>query len=306
MEQTIRRLAMEDLPYLEAMETGIEDDYVKRIFERLVTAEGNRLYGLFIGDQLASVCGYTIFAEHYAMLGRIRSDIRFRGKDLATQLTVYVRDEAFKLPNIQWVGANTQEENTAARRVLEKTGFSEYPPLYGATAKDVSTLESGADPWKRIDDTEQKKAWVDRLYIHTGAVFPFECYYLFPATAELFSDSKLAEWSFYENPDGTRVLITKRDFKKYNYLHAIYPWEDLMEQKGLWETVSADYKKLASQTDDETYVWVDFTKEQVRSLPDRHGFQLPSPWLLYGIWRSESNAKDAKLTASASPGNTKK
>lgn len=288
MEQSIRSLTMNDLPYLEAMETGIEDDYVKRIFKRLVTAEGNRLYGLFLGEQLASVCGYTIFADRYAMLGRIRSDVRFRGNDLATQLTVYVRDEAFKLPNIQWVGANTQEENSAARRVLQKTGFSEYPPLYGATTKDISTFESGTVPWKKVQELERKKAWIDCLYVQTGHLFPYECYYLFPATARLFSDEKLEEWSFYENSSGTRVLITKRDFKKYDYLHAIYPWDDFMEQKGLWETIAADYKTIVNEAEEEAYIWMDFTKEQAQVLPMGHSFNLPSPWVLYGVGRKST------------------
>lgn len=280
---------MEDLPFLKAMETGIEDDYVKRIFKRLVTTDNNRLYGLFVGEQLASVCGYTIFSNRFAMIGRIRSDLRFRGKDLATQLTIHVRNEAFKLPDILWVGANTQEENTAARRVLEKTGFSEYSTLYGATTKDVSSLESGGILWKKLTSLQQRKKWIDQLYVETGTVFPFECYYPFPASIELFSDSKLEEWNFYENETGTRVLIIKKDFKKYNFLQAIYPWNDLMDQPGLWETISADYKKLAEETQDETYIWMDLTKEQAHSLPEAHRFKLPSPWMLYGVWRKESN-----------------
>lgn len=279
---------MEDLPFLKAMETGIEDDYVKRIFKRLVTTDNNRLYGLFVGEQLASVCGYTIFSDRFAMIGRIRSDLRFRGKDLATQLTIHVRNEAFKLPDILWVGANTQEENTAARRVLEKTGFTEYSTLYGATANDVSSLEAGGVLWKKLMSLQQRKKWIDRLYVETGTVFPFECYYPFPASTELFSDSKLEEWNFHENETGTRVLITKRDFKKYNFLQAIYPWNDLMEQPGLWETISADYKNLAEETQDETYIWMDLTKEQAYSLPKAHRFKLPSPWMLYGMWRKES------------------
>ncbi|PSL41462.1 acetyltransferase (GNAT) family protein [Planomicrobium soli] len=288
MEQSIRRLTLEDFPFLEAMETGIEDDYVKRIFERLVTTENNRLYGLFLDNQLTSVCGYTIFADCYAMIGRIRSDIRFRGQALATQLTIYVRDEAFKLPRIQWVGANTQEENEAARRVLEKTGFRECSTLYSATTQDLSKLESNGVPWQEIYGLDQKKSWIYKLYIQTGKVFPYECYYPFPASKDLFSEDKLAEWSFYENETRTRVLITKKDFKKYHYLHAIYPWNDLMEQDGLWETISKNYKNLSSETEEKTYIWMDLTKDQVQSFPEEHAFELPSPWMLYGVWRKEN------------------
>jgi RimJ/RimL family protein N-acetyltransferase len=287
MQQLIRSLEAKDFPFLEAMETGIEDDYVKRIFERLVTEENNRLYGLFLDGRLASVCGYTLFAGQFAMLGRIRSDVRFRGKDLASQLTVHVMDEAFKLSHVQWVGANTQEENTAARRVLQKTGFTECSTLYGATSTDVSKLETGGSTWNELLDLERKKNWVNQLYVEADKAFPYECYYPFPASKALFTDEKLTEWSFYENEAGTRMLITKKDFKKYNYLHAIYPWDDLADQPGLWETISADYRKLSLETEDKPYIWMDLTKEQVQALPGKHGFNLPSPWVLYGVSRAE-------------------
>lgn len=77
MEKLIRALTKEDLPSLQAMETGIEDDYVIRVFERISTGN-NKLFGLFSNDQLVSVGGLTVFAKQYAMLGRMRSDLRFR------------------------------------------------------------------------------------------------------------------------------------------------------------------------------------------------------------------------------------
>lgn len=287
MDRLIRHLNIDDLPYLEAMETGIENDYVKRIFNRLISGN-NRLYGLFWNDQLVSVGGYSIFAKSYAMLGRMRSDLRFRGNDLSTHLMFQVMEEALKLPGIEWVGANTQEENSPARRVLEKIGLSEHTVIFGATTKDVSMLEKGARPWQEVSNIERKKEWIDKLYIQTEAIFPYECYYPFPASADLFPHEKLLEWSFYENDTATRVLITKNDFKKHNYLHAIYPWDDLMEQQGLWETISAAYRKLAADAEDETYIWMDLIKEQAQSLPKKHRFNLPSPWVLYGSSKKKS------------------
>lgn len=288
MEKTIRVLSLEDLPYMKAMQTGIEDDYVTRIFERLVTTDQNRLFGLFLNDHLASVCGYSIFAKHYAMLGRIRSDIRYRGKDLATMLTSQVMDEAFKLPDIHWVGANTQEKNLPARRVLEKLGLSPQAVIYGATTKDVSWLESGSAGWNEMVDVKRKKQWVHDLYVKNGAVFPYECYYPFPASPELFAEDELETWSFFENADATRVVIAKRDIKKYHYLHAIYPWEDLMDQPGLWETIASAHKKLCRAVGEDALIWMDFTKEQAQSLPENHQFDLPSPWMLYGTRRPKA------------------
>lgn len=284
MDKLIRHLNIDDLPYLEAMETGIDDDYVKRIFNRLISGN-NRLFGLFWDDQLVSVGGYSIFAKSYAMLGRMRSDLRFRGNALSTQLMSQVMEEAFKLPDIHWVGANTQEENSPARRVLQKICLTEHSTTHGATTKDVSMLETGAAAWREVQDLGRKKEWANQLYAETGAVFPYECYYPFPASKDLFSDGNLKEWAFYENETATRVLITKKDFKRHNYLQAIYPWDDLMEQLGLWETISAAYRKLSHENENETYIWMDLTKKQAGALPDGHSFKLPSPWILYGISR---------------------
>lgn len=281
MEQVIRPLNLKDYPYLEAMETGIEDDYVVRIFERLVNGQ-NRLYGLFVEDRLASVCGYTLFANSYAMIGRIRSDVRYRGKDLATRLTKFVLHEAESDERIQWIGANTQENNLPARRVLEKIGLDVYSVSHGAKAKDLSMLEKGNEPWLEIPDLARKKDWVERLYIQTGAVFPYECYYPFPASNDLFTEEELGNWSFYENGAAERIIITKKDFKKHDFLQAIYPWDDIMEHPGFWETISAAYHKLAAEAENECLIWMDLTKDAANSLPADHPFTLSSPWMLYG------------------------
>ncbi len=282
MNKKIRLLDIEDYPYLEAMDTGIENDYIKRIFERLTT-ENHRLYGLFIDNQLVSMGGYSLFARKYAMLGRLRSDRRFRGNNFTTQLLNHIKNEAFQMNGIQWVGANTQEDNTPACRVIEKCGLTPHTTLQAAVTNDTSALESGAQPWNPIDSIERKKDWLREAYVKSSSVFPYECYYSFPASDELFQENDLREWSFYENETQTRVLITKHDQKKHHYLHTIYPWNDITSPKGLWETISNAYHKLAKQTDGDTYIWMDLTKEAVQFLPPAHKFELPSPWILYGI-----------------------
>ncbi|QBP41265.1 GNAT family N-acetyltransferase [Paenisporosarcina antarctica] len=286
MDKLIRLLTIDDLSYLEAMETGIKDDYVIRIFEKLVTGD-NRLYGLFWRDKLVSIGGYTIFERRFAMIGRMRSDQRYRGNSLSSQLMVQVIEDVFKLPDIQWVGANTQEENLPAQRVLQKLGLIEHSTLQEATTKNVSSLENGARAWQEVYDLERKKIWINQLYVKTGAIFPYECYYAFPASEELFPEEKLMKWSFYENETATRVLITKTDLKDRYYLHTVYPWNDLMEQEGLWETIATAYRKLADYVVYETYIWMDLTKEATQSLPSDHPFVLPSSWILYGINREQ-------------------
>ncbi|SFA83478.1 Acetyltransferase (GNAT) domain-containing protein [Lentibacillus halodurans] len=282
MKKTIRVLHSNDYPHLEVMDTGIEFDYIKHIFDRLVTGN-NRLYGLFLDGQLVSLSGYSIYAGSYAMLGRLRSDRRFTGNGYSTELVSYVLNQVFQLNNIHWAGANTQEDNGSARRVLEKIGLSAYTTLHGAITKDISLLESGSEPWWPVTDLQRKQEWINRLYIKSASIFPYECYYPFPGSPDLFQDHDLMQWSFYENESGTRFLITKYDQKKHHYLHAVYPWNDIVSQQGLWETIANDYRRLAQQTDDETYIWMDLTKEEAQSLPLSHQFELPSPWILYGI-----------------------
>ncbi|GAB3793408.1 GNAT family N-acetyltransferase [Virgibacillus kimchii] len=281
MNQVIRQLYEQDLPIVEGMQTGIEDDYVIRIFERLASPP-NRLFGLFVDNQLVSMAGYTIYAKHYAMVGRLRSDIRFKGNGYSTKLTSHVFKEASKEKNIVWVGANTQEHNIPAQRVLEKNRLDQHIYLHGAVTEDTSIMETGAEPWQRITSLERKKKWLEETYIKSGQPFPFECYYPFPGSRYLFHDKDIAQWNFYENEDRSRFLITKTDQKKHHYLHAVYPWDDITSQKGLWETISRDYRDFAAQNEEETYIWMDLTKEEAKQLPAGHAFELPDPWILFG------------------------
>ncbi|WP_088035323.1 GNAT family N-acetyltransferase [Evansella clarkii] len=290
MSETIRKLSENDFHFLKAMDTGIEDDYVERIFDRL-TSGTHHLYGMFDGDHMICMGGYTIFAGKYAMLGRLRCDQRFRGKNNATKLIASVMDQAYQEPGIKWVGANTQEENIPARRVLEKLGLPAHTPRHGAVTKETTVLGNDRAKWIKIESHQRKKDWLEEIYIENSAVFPYEVYYSFPASEALFREEKVSEWSFYENEAGTRLLITKEDQKKYNYLHAVYPWDDLAEQQGLWETIKADYEKLArekeQEDEEETYIWMDLTKTQAAALPARHEFKLPSPWILHGAFKED-------------------
>ncbi|MGB6408859.1 MAG: GNAT family N-acetyltransferase [Planococcus donghaensis] len=281
MEKSIRQLQLQDLHYLEKMETGIEDDYVLNIYNR-ISSGTSRMYGLFFDEQLVSIGGYTIFVEQYAMLGRMRSDLRYRGNNLSTQLMTHIMEQASTLPNIRWVGANTQQNNVSARRVMDKLGLTEVSTLYSATSPDISQLEMGGKVWTEVTELSKKEAWIDRLYLQTGAVFPYECYYMFPASENLFTEADLTKWTFFENAQQDRVLITKRDYKRVYYLHVIYPWDDISDQPGFWETVSMTQRRLSTELQTPPLVWIDLTPSQALSLPNDHPFDMPSPWLLYG------------------------
>src|SRR5699024_1345018 len=218
MTTQIRMLNAEDIPLLQAMDTGIEGDYILRIAGNLMEGN-NRLFGLFIDNSLVSFGGYSIFANHYAMLGRLRSDRRFMKNGYATQLMRHIRDAAFQLPQVQWVGANTQEDNDSACRVLEKIDFRPLTTLHGALTEDVEALTEGEAAWTELTDMNQKRNWLTHTYIQRNLIFPYECYYLFPSSPVLFPDAVLNEWNMYENSDQTRIVITKKDRKKHHYLH---------------------------------------------------------------------------------------
>ncbi len=285
MQKTIRTLNSDDFQHVEAMNTGIEDDYIKRVFNRLITGN-NRLYGLFLADQMVSLGGHSIYASRYVMLGRLRTDRRYMGNGFSTELMNHMMNKAFQINGIKWVGANTQEFNMPARHVLERTGLTPYIQQHAAQTKDTTTLETGSEAWTPVTDLQRKKDWINQMYSKPTSIFPYECYYSFPVSDDLFQEQDLMKWSFYENKLKTRALITKTDQKKHHYLHAIYPWNDITSQEGLWETIANDYQQFRKQTGEETYIWMDLTKEQVNALPPNHQFALPSPWILHGIDKS--------------------
>lgn len=282
MKQTIRILNTDDYPHMQALDTGIKNDYVKTIFNKLTTGN-NRLFGLFLDQKMVSLGGYSVFAKHYAMLGRLRSDRQYKNQGFSTTLMNYVINDAFQQNDIQWIGGNTQENNISGQRVLEKIGLSRQITLYGAVTQDISPLENGATPWNLLTDLKRKKSWIHEMYVKPAAFFPVECYYLFPGSTDLFPEEQLNQWNFYENDNQTRFLILKFDQKKQQILHAVYPWNDIASQSGLWETIARDYYKMRKQTEEDALVWIDLSKEAAHHLPPGHPLELPSPWILFGI-----------------------
>ncbi|SDO44154.1 GNAT family N-acetyltransferase [Alkalicoccus daliensis] len=279
MDKYIRRLTEDDYSLFQAMDTGIEDDYISHFFHRFIHS-GDRIYGMFVEEQLAVMAGYSIYAENYAMLGRLRSDRRFQGKSLATELMTYVKQEALKEEKVHWVGGNTEEKNIPARRVLEKAGLAPRITQYAAVAAEVGMLESGAAPWQEITSPARKREWLESTYVKEGSLFPYQCYYPFPATAALFEEKELASWKMYENPGGTKFVLAKHDQKRTHYLHVGYPWEDFQEP-GLWETITSAQRSLEKEIEEDTKVWLDLPKDAASHLPAQHPFNLSSIWVLH-------------------------
>lgn len=143
------------------------------------------------------------------------------------------------------------------------------------------------EKWVEISSIEEKNKWVQTALVDKGYMFPYECYYPFPSSWDLF-ENELDDWRFFENNNQTRFFILKTDQKKYHYLHLIYPWDDIATQVGIWETVQAIYDETVDvNQEEETYIWIDLTKEEANRLSKNHPFTLPSPWVLHGVTKDE-------------------
>lgn len=283
MSEQIRRLTAEDVSYYKKMQTGLDDDYMLWAFHR-ITDGANYLYGLFISDELVALSGFTLFKDHYAMLGRLRTDQRYRKNGYGTRIVKYSLEQALSHPDVKWIGANTEQHNKASQAVLRKIGLPPVKLFYAAQADSVDSLvKDNATPWTELTDESKKQAWIRKTYLDPSfdkKVFPLEAYYPFPVSEEMFEGS-LSDWQFFENADNSRYVMMWEEYKGTNYLHVVYPWHDFMDQPGLFNTIQ---KKLeaAQKKDSETRIWWDLSEADAAMLPTEHPFDLPSPWILHG------------------------
>ncbi|MET3683712.1 GNAT superfamily N-acetyltransferase [Alkalibacillus flavidus] len=282
----IRPLTIDDESLIANMQTGIEDDYVVRVFERLVTHDNQRLFGLFSGGELASIAGYTIYQEQYGMLGRLRSDQRYLGNGHATTIVQYAIDQLKQRDDIKWIGANTQLHNYPAKRVLEKLNLPQLEMLYPAVLVDSSKMpEATGDTWQRLTTIDEKRRWIDPLQEDEQVIFPLEAYYPFPASPALFTDEQLDNWTFFENDTQDRFVIMKFDQKKYAYAHVIYLWDDLFDQPGLMKTIYNEFESFKEQYGDDIRIRFDIPESTRQHIPNDDAFSFQDPWILHGYWK---------------------
>ena len=277
----IRKLEWGDLGNLKKMDTGIEDDYVIRIFPKLIESEEHDIYGLFQGEALLSVAGYTIFADKFAMLGRMRSDRRYIGHGYSTEVMSFIAELLSKKPNIHWIGANTQTHNYPAQRVIERSGMKPGPVHYYAILK-TKTHHPGKSgpPWKKIEELDQKRTLLSSLNDNALGAFPYECYYPLPFDKVLFTDEYLNECTFYINPEEDRFVIFRNDQKGDLHTHVKYFWDDHFEQPGFFETVYQNW----NENPEAAGAWIDFSETGFKNIPDLSIFEVQKPWRLYSRW----------------------
>ncbi|GGF31942.1 hypothetical protein GCM10010954_33900 [Halobacillus andaensis] len=279
----VRQLTMDDLPALKMMETGIDDDYVIRIFGRLIESPTQELFGLFLNEQLISLAGYSLFGQdRFAVIGRLRSDVRYRGQGYATELLKPVINHIKDYKGVKWIGANTHVTNHSARRLLEKSGLEPGIISYYLTLIDPSSLANykSGPRWNEIYNTEEKRQVLLHLKNNQLGVFPYECYYPFPYDAAFFTDEYLSDAKLYINPARSRFVLIKNDRKKYDYSHVKYFWNDHYEQPGFFETILHHWNENTQNVG----CWIDFSELGFHKIPDLTPYEVQNPWILYGIW----------------------
>lgn len=277
----IKVLDESDQKALEQMETGIENDYVLRIFSDLIKRENNVVYGLYEDGQIISIAGYTLFADQYAMLGRLRSDRRFKSKGHSTNLLRYIIEDLKALPSVKWIGAHTEENNAPTHRVMSKLDIPHFVTTHPLVLKNPSQVVGTPGPlWKPVYETYQKRELLRSVSEPPLGVFPYEGYYPLPFDMDLFTDDYLEHTSFYVNETGDRFVMVRDDQKGEHYASVKYLWDDHHEQPGFWETVKHELQYYP-----EIYgAWIDFSPRGYQNIPSLHPYEVKQPWVLYGKW----------------------
>lgn len=282
----IRKLTLDDHTSVQNLQTNIVDDYVKRIFPDLIQSQTHTIYGLFESDTLITLAGYSLFPGGYAMLGRLRSDIRFTTKGYATKILAFIIEDLKKDPTIKWVGANTNIDNHAARRVLAKLELEQITTFYSLPVRNA-TLLNGVKGirWSDVVSIKEKRALLTTVASSKPLIFPYECYNPFPYSKALVTDKHLSESTFYQNHTKDRFIIIRNDQKQEWFAQVKYFWNDAFEQPGFWETV---YHYVAKESR-ELRPWLDFSQVAFNTIPNLAAFDVEDGWALYGNWIKAPN-----------------
>ncbi|WP_070121187.1 GNAT family N-acetyltransferase [Bacillus marinisedimentorum] len=275
----IRKLTASDIEALKNMETGINDDYVVRIFPRIVEARSHELFGLFENGSMVVIAGVTFFENRYAVLGRLRTDRSHLQKGYATKLLHAITETLTEKEEIQWIGAATNTNNPAAVKVLHKLGMNMHSAFHSVTIDpaDASFLTGNEDKtWDEVTGVEEKRYLLEQLPPAKNELqlFPYECYYPLPYEPQFLSDVYLAKCIFYKK--GSRFAVVMPDEKAESYFHVKYFHEDLFKQSGLWNTI------VPLAEDNGRKFWLDLPPDSFISMPERSRFNIQDQWALYG------------------------
>jgi ribosomal protein S18 acetylase RimI-like enzyme len=279
----IRQLTRNDYREVLAMQTGIEDDYVIRLFPQLIENPAQTLYGLETEGKLAAVAGVVRMPNGNGILGRLRSDIRYQSNGNATALLQRIIADCEQDLNMHWVGAITQKSNIPAQRVLDKLGLQQADQFISLLMESPDmTLAAGAQPWQQITDNDAKRDAIEQAVLETQrAFYPYEAYFPIPFASAVLEETYLEKLAVFQDPNSSKMMALQEDYKGRDLAQIQYFWPDLFEQDGLWAAVF-DYIK---QSDKPFTPQVDVSPETVSSMPDAFKSCFTAnddPWLIYG------------------------
>lgn len=256
----IRRLSVHDFEAVKQMHTGIEEDYVLHIFPESVHNEVT--YGAFVEDQLVSMAAFTVFAGRYAVLGRLRTDLRFRGRGLVTQLLEELCGKIDDDLNLAWVGLATRADNFPVHQIAAKLQMNRLSTFYSCTLNEAGQtvlhkeLPAHFNEWTEVTDHAQKQTLLNNLLIQDKQlnVFVYECYYPLPFESPLWSEEYLQNCKCLKNNE--RFVLLMPDEKGSSYLHMKYFWDDSFSQPGLWQAALTEANKTGRK------LWIDLPETQ--------------------------------------------
>lgn len=279
-----RQLASADYPAFLAMQTGISHDYITDIFPEAVNHEAT--YGIFVDNQLIAMGAITRLADHYAILGRVRTDDRYRRQGVSTACLQELTHITAADPTIQWIGLATEVDNHSMRRVAEKLPFAflgayQSCSLSQAVMSDVLQAMTDHDDtkqhWQRITDTTQKHHLLTRLKSETRdlPLFPYDCYYPLPYEADVWHGNYLESVIFYKNKIDSNVAMATEDGKGWPYLQWTYFGADLFEKPGLWQVMIQHAQTLGYD------IWFELPIQT--TIPDKlKPYLTTNAWTYYG------------------------
>ncbi|MFJ6412259.1 hypothetical protein CHI12_02315 [Terribacillus saccharophilus] len=280
---TIRQLTINDYQAVLEMQTGIEDDYVLRIFPQLIENPAQTLFGLETEEGIAAVAGVVRLPNGNGILGRLRSDIRFHSKGNATALLQHIIASCEQDPMMNWLGAITLKSNLPAQRVLDKLKIQPESSFISLLMEAPEQfIVPSAAPWELIEGTDTKRAVIEQAAVEAKAAFyPYEAYFPIPYASAILEDDYLETLAVFRDPDSSRIMAIQEDYKGQDIAQIQYFWPDVFQQDGLWTTVF-NYLK---QSDKQLVPQLDVSPETASSIPAvfRDSFtENNDPWLIYG------------------------
>ncbi|GEM05753.1 hypothetical protein HMI01_27410 [Halolactibacillus miurensis] len=277
---TIRPLTTTDFTLYQQMETGVENDYMLHVYDRLITPPNNYLYGLFKDKILVTVAGYTYFPGGNVMLGRLRSDLRFRKLGYPTQLLHFLVDIIKQDPDVCFIGGYTHIENWPAKKILAHLGLTFIDKYHNFPAINLGPfIVDKTLIWDEVITHSEKRAALQTLMNENIASFVYEAYYPFPFSSCLISDDKFSAMRIFQSPLTQRYLFVDDDYKGEKLLNIRYVHEDIFTTPGLFHTIAELLKH-----EPDRLPWFNFSKTQYSELKHKDCFRLEEGWELHGVF----------------------